>query len=173
MRLALESERERELKQTVANLSREIQQLKDKLSTGNTTKRMFKETGASKLALKLGDMEAELQGENAKPRNTIPHMQKKLKQNDISKKQNIIEAHSVRHNDKKIPVAVLSDPTKPELNIGRPTVISHMPDLEGVISDIASNGSIFRDDFSIPTGTEEINFVHTTSIIKACQFDKL
>ena len=157
MRLALESERERELKQTVANLSREIQQLRDKLSTGKTTERVFKETAAAKLALKLGDMEAEIQSENAKPRNTIPHMQKRLKQNDISKKQSIIEAHSAGHKDRKVPVAVLSDPTKPELSIGRSTVVSHMPDLEGEISDIATNGSFFRDDFSIPTGMEEIH----------------
>ena len=152
MRLAQESERERELKETVANMSKEIQQLRDRLNTANTTTRMYKETGAAKLALKLGDIENEMEDQNAQLRTTIPHMRRRLKQNDISKKQNIIETESVKRNNKKAPLTVASDSTRPELILG-PTAVSRMPDLEGATSESPNNGSPFQDGFNIPGGT--------------------
>ena len=151
MRLELESERERELKQTVANLSKEIQQLRGKISTANATRRVYKETAAAKLALKLGEMEAEMHDESAKARNVIPHMRKRLKQNDISKKQNAIESKSVKQLNKNSPVTDLSDASKPELHNG-PTIVSRMPDLEGEASRNAENASSFGDGFKIPEG---------------------
>ena len=152
MRLAQESERERELKQAVANMSKEIQQLRERLNKANTTKRMYTETGAAKLALKLGDMDTEIEDQNAQLRTTIPHMRRRLKENDISKKQNIIETESVKRYSKKTPLTVTSDPTRPELNFG-PTTARRMPDLEGTVSAAANKGSLFQDDFNIPGGT--------------------
>ena len=154
MRLAQESEREHELKQTVANLSKEIQQLRDRLSAKNATKRVYKETAAAKLALKLGEMENEIQDEHAQPRTTIPHMRRRLKQNDISKKQNVIEAKSVRRNDKKLPLSGTSDPTRPELNLG-PTIAVHMPDLEKAVLEAIDNGSVLQDGINIPEGEDK------------------
>lgn len=148
-RLEQESERERELKQTVVNLSEELKRLRSKLVTANSTKP--KETAASKLALKLGEMEAEVAEENAEARNTIPHMQKLVKPNDISRKQNAIESKAIRRAHKKLPLIGLDDNTKPELHSGI-TVSNRMPDLEEGRLIQQKNSSIFDDGFNMIQG---------------------
>lgn len=160
MRLEQESERERELKQTVANLSREIQELRSKLTPANNTKMIYKETAGSKLALKLGEMEAAMEEENAQEKSTIPHMRKMTRVNDISKKQYVIEKNSMKRREKKLPLIGEKDNSKPELHTG-PTVVSHMPDLEGGMSTQEDNASKSDDGLKFNEGISVLHSLNS------------
>ena len=153
MRLELESARERELKQRVANLSKEVEQLRDKLTTtAKATKHVYKETAASKLALKLGEMETEFgQDEKGETRQKIPHMRRKVKPNDIAKKQNAIErSSSIKHNE-RLPSTGLSNVSEPEIHVG-PTTANHMPDLESAVPANQSSEMSRDDGFGMIAG---------------------
>ena len=153
MRLEQESERELKLRQTVANLSKEIEQLHDKL-TNTTHKMVYKETAAAKLALKLGEMEAEGREENAQTRQTIPHMHKHPKSHDIAKKQGLIEKNSKKRKvvlGSHLPMTAGGDKSNPELS-DVSNVVKHMPDLEKETLINRTSDRDFNDGFVLLAG---------------------